>query len=696
MKRFLCLALCAAFLTGLTGCGNASKKTDDAEAPPSSTGAATGAAGATGATGAGTPEAFVPPPSDSTAGYRELYSSEYTTLNYLSTSNAYELKAAAKSVDGLTEYDAYGVVKPALAENWFTNADNTIWTFKIRQGVKWVDYQGGEAGEVTAQDWVDAAEYVNNAHNNSGLQYMFNGIVKNAEKYFDQTAQILEAENAVAEGEAASVEEYYQAHEINAADFISFEAVGVKALDPYTLEYTMESPCPFFISVLAYASYLPAYGPFLAAQGDNFGIDNETILYNGAYILSEFEPNVKHVFTANLAYWELDKVYIPKLTYIYNADDLTIGPSMFQKGELEQAYLGADILDNWLDDPAAKDLVRPSKLNISYSYFYAFNFEPRFDAQYEPDNWKIAVNNENFRQALLHGLDRMKALAVQDPYNTATLLNNTITPATFTAGAGKDFTQYDSIKPLSEGDSFNETLALQYRDKAREELTAAGAVFPVKILMPYNPSISNWDKECQIVEQQLTNLLGADFIQIIVEAGPSTGFLGAVRRSGAYAMMKCNWGADYADPQTWTEPFASGNSYNFMYTDPNKMLGEIPVNNKTQETQDLMAEYYRLLDAAKAHTSDIAARYAAFAEAEAFLIQHAIVIPFSVDTYGYVASYVDPFSEMHAPYGLSPYNFKGVQLLSKPMNIDEFNAANAKWQSEWAIAQAAAQASANP
>ena len=65
-----------------------------------------------------------------------------------------------------------------------------------------------------------------------------------------------------------------------------------------------------------------------------------------------------------------------------------------------------------------------------------------------------------------------------------------------------------------------------------EELTAEGATFPVKVLMPYNPSSTNWDKECQVVEQQLEGLLGSDYIDVIVEAGPSTGFLSEVRRGG--------------------------------------------------------------------------------------------------------------------------------------------------------------------
>ena len=259
----------------------------------------------------------------------------------------------------------------------------------------------------------------------------------------------------------------------------------------------------------------------------------------------------------------------------------------------------------------------------------------------------------------------------------------------FRSGAGKDYTEYDRLADISERDSFDEAKAKEYAEKARAELTEAGATFPIKVLMPYNPVVPNWDQECQVVEQQIEGVLGSDFIDIIVEAGPSTGFLGAVRRSGKYALMKCNWGADYADPQTWTDPFdysrsgAGGNTYNFMYTDAQKMLLEQPVTNKSEETQSIVAEYYTLLDAAKAITTDEAARYEAFAKAEAYLIDHALVVPYSVDFYyGYVADMLNPYDKQFAPFGLAPQRYKGRQLLEKPMNQQEFLAARDAWMDE--------------
>lgn len=629
---------------------------------------------------------------DSTGGvvYRQLYAQEFTTFDYIATGSANELRVLANVIDGLVDYDEYGIVQPGLAESWEHNADKSVWTFKLRKGVKWVDQNGKAVADVTAHDWVVSAERASNAYIDSGTQYMLGDIIVGAQDYYDQTLEMLKAENAVLDGKAATVEDYYKENDIDPSAFMTFDEVGVKALDDYTLEYTTDGPCPFFLSVLSYSTYLPINGKFLEQQGESFGLSNENLLYNGAYIINEYEPQVKRTLTKNPLYWDKGNVTIDRLEYTYNADKTTIEPAMFQKGEIDKAEIGADILDEWMKNDATKDLVHPSPVLIAYSYFFGFNFEPRFDSQYEPENWMKAVNNENFRQALKAGLDRVKSLTLRDPYNPQSLLNNTVTPKTFAVGAGKDFTEYAPISQISSTDSFNETKAKEYKELAVKELTAGGATFPVKVLMPYNPSTLNWDKECQVVEQQMEALLGTDFIDIIVEAGPSTGFLSEVRRSGKHAFMKLNWGADYADPQTWTDPFSRTSTYTFMYTNPDKVVSDIPVTNKSPETQKLVEEYYSLVDAAKATTNDDAARYEAFAKAEAFLIGHAFIVPYSVDTDEYLADIRDPFSGQFAPYGLPPFKFKGVRLLEKSMNADEFNAAYAQWKENWKQAQMSA------
>ena len=132
---------------------------------------------------------------DGSAVYRTLYSAEVETMNYLTTTTANNLEIPANVVDTLIEYDCYGVVQPALAESWEHNDDYTEWTFHIRQGVKWVDKDGNEVAEVTAQDWVDAAHYILDAKNDSGSEYNFEvAQVTNAAAYYEYTAYQLALE----------------------------------------------------------------------------------------------------------------------------------------------------------------------------------------------------------------------------------------------------------------------------------------------------------------------------------------------------------------------------------------------------------------------------------------------------------------------------------------------------------------------
>ena len=286
--------------------------------------------------------------------FRRLYGSEVETLNYLYTSNTNDYEMCANMVDCLVEYDQYGVMQPALAESWEHNDDYTEWTFHIRQGVKWMDAEGNEVADVTANDWVSAARWVNDAANNSSNQYMYNGIVKNAEAYFNYTAYLLESEN----GTRTTDDE---GNPIEPVAEVSFDDVGVKAVDDYTLVYTMEAPCTYFPTVLSYTTYMPVYGPFLEEMGDSFGVDNYSVLYNGAYIMTQFEPQNQRILTKNETYWDKDNVFIDEIQYLYNTSATQLGPESFIRGEVDWAQIDASILSAWLEDPERQNMVSPSR-----------------------------------------------------------------------------------------------------------------------------------------------------------------------------------------------------------------------------------------------------------------------------------------------------------------------------------------------
>lgn len=583
--------------------------------------------------------------------FRTLYSGEVTTLNYLTTATTNDFALSANVIDTLVEYDKYGIVQPCIAESWSVSDDGLVWTFNLRQNATWVTYQGEYVANVTANDFVAAAKYILTESNASSTADVFYSVVAGAEDYYNSTVP-------AAEGEAAK-------------EPVDFATVGIKALDDYTLEYTLVEPCPYFESMLTYVCFMPVYAPFLEEKGEAFGVADgpDSILYCGAYLLSEFKPQEKRVLSKNEANWDADNIFITNIEYIYNKEASTIGAEMYRRGEIDSASIDATTASEWLSNPESASLIRPVRQTGFYSYFYTFNFDAQFDEAYEPANWLLAANNEAFRKSIYYGLDRVKAMLITEPDNPESIMFNTVTPPDYVNVNGIDYTQLDALKDITNlySATFNEATALEYKAQAVAELTEAGATFPIKILMKYNPSTTGWDSECLVVEQQLEALLGTDFIDIIVEAGPSTGFLSEVRRSGNYALLKCNWGPDYADPQTYTDPFKVDNTYNFMDKGANP---------------DDMAEYYALTDAAKAITVDIKARYDAFAEAEAYLINKAYIVPFGYGNGGYTASRIDPFTTQFAPFGISNERFKGSKMLEAPMDTDAYFDAYDAWTEE--------------
>ncbi len=658
-KRLLSLLLALTMVLSLAACGG------------SDTPAATEAAEAPAATQE--PAAAV----TEDAIYRTLYAGEVTTLNYLTTGQTNELTIAANVVDCLVEYDAYGNVEPALAESWEQNEDATVWTFKIRQGVNWVDKDGKVVAPVTAHDWVSSARYACDANNDSSTFYTMSGVIAGADAYYDWAAYQMALPTAVDGTDDAGnavkliTNEDGEQEVLEAVEEATLDGIGVKALDDYTLEFTLEAPLPYFLSMVSFGPYMPVNGEFLASCGDKFGTSNEYLLYNGAFILSTFQPQQQRILTKNPEYWDKENVFLDAIQQTYNAEASSIAVTMYQSGEVDQASISSDLLTAMMADPATAELIHPSRSDTSYSYWYLFNFDPNFDAQYEPENWKLAVNNENFRKAIVTAFNRMPALATNDRMDPTSMKNNTITPNGFCA-ASKDYTYYGDLAAYTDGDNFDAAKAAEYKAAAIEELTAAGATFPVKMLMCFNPSTTNWAQECQVVEQNIESVLGTDFVDIIVEAGPDTGFLGAIRRSGKYAFMKCNWGADYADPQTWTDPFADDSSYSFIY------------KSEDETTKALYAEYLDLVAAAKAITNDLDARYEAFAMAEAFLLDHAFAQPIHISSRSYQMCNLNVFEGQYASFGMASLRYKDQHLYDSSMSLAQFQEAYADWQAKLA------------
>ena len=624
------------------------------------------------------------------ATYTVLYARQPATLNYLICSADPDLYHGTHCVDTLVEYDSRGKIREGLATSWEWDADTLTWTFHLRDE-NWVDYTGAVLGPVTAQDFVDALAYLLDPDYASGTASLVTPYVAGAEDYYNYRVWRNNANNGtVAEDGTTYTIDDAGTVTVTAADgstttcpAVDFSSVGVAAVDEHTLTYTLNYDFPGFLSLLNYAPFEPAYGPMLAELGDQFCTSAETACNCGAFYLAEYTPLESWVMKKNPENYDKDNVYIDTIRYIYNQEALISGPEMVRRGEIDQATISSDILDSWLADDTTKDMVSMDRPETGKSYFYFFNFLPYahqfsnwnttgVDAQYQPDNWAKAVNSTNFRKAFLYAINPAVTLAVTAPEGYENYKLHTITPPSFCADSkGVDYTECGALAKVT--DHFNEATAKQYRDAAVQELTAAGATFPIKVQYPYNPAVVDWDKQCQVFKQQVEGVLndGFDFVDIIITQGPSDNFLNAVRRAGAYEFMSYYWGADYSDPETEVYPFYQeagdrGTCYAFLRTGVEDGI-------ITGETADYVMTYMDMVEKAKAITADLDARYAAFADAEAYLIENALVIPLSLPVPPYIATRLNLWEGQYAPTGFSSNRLKGIHILDHYVSMDEYN-----------------------
>lgn len=628
--------------------------------------------------------------------YRSLYSSEVTTMNYLVSGATYELVVGANTIDSLVENDTYGNILPCGAESWEVSEDGLTWTFHLRAGQYWYDADGNQKDPVTANDYVAAARYVCDSAMDCANSYLMDGWIVNASELLNYTAALLA--NPVEQGTEVGEEQdlvvdangiIYEGSDWNKetekydtwteVPAVTPEDLGVEAVDDLTLVYHMVKARPYFLTALQFGTYWPAPASLLAELGENYGLDNYSMWFNGAYLLSEFKPNEKRVYTKNENNWDAEHIYIERIEQTCNTEATTLAPELFLRGEIDYADIGSDIVADWLSDPEKSQMISSSRVIGDYSYFFGFNFEPKFDAEYEPENWAIAVNNENFRKAVFHGINRDEYLAAKYPGDDPSIHKiNTVTPKGFSVNEGKDYVFYGGLAKYTEGESFDPELAVQFRDAAKAELEAAGCKFPIKVPVNYNTSSTTWANCTVVLEQQLEELLGADFIDIIVVPYSGSSFLKETRRNGNYALQELNWGADFMDPETWADPFDHENSYNFFC---NETLEQDGINQytKTEETAALIDQYFELVAAAREETGDMNARYEAFAAAESFYIDHAIVVPGFISGGSYQATKLNAFEGQYAMMGQSSSRYKGQHVYKTAMSQDMFDAQYAEW-----------------
>ena len=121
----------------------------------------------------------------------KVSSSELATFNLLNSETSADTQYLTNIWDGLLEVNNYGELVPCIAEEWSTEDGGLTWTFNLRDNATWVDVNGNEMAQVTAQDFLTGMEWVLNFYkNDSANTSMPMEMIEGAEEYYEYTKSL--------------------------------------------------------------------------------------------------------------------------------------------------------------------------------------------------------------------------------------------------------------------------------------------------------------------------------------------------------------------------------------------------------------------------------------------------------------------------------------------------------------------------
>ena len=496
LKKVLALVLSAALVvSAFAGCGG---KSSSSTTSTESTTASESSAESTESTASGdsTPAAsgdataiFTPKTVDAAKTISLNAGMEPTGLNTLTSTYAIEFSLFKHMYENLVTLDDDDNTVPGAAESWDYDEDTLTYTFHLRKDGVWTN-----GDPVTAKDFEFAWSQALNPDVASDYAY-FLYFIKNAEKYFN--------------GEVA------------------WDEVGVKVVDDYTLEVTMEQPTPYALFLFSFGTLAPINQRFYEAVGaDLYSTEAQYFCTNGPFALTEWSHNDKIVMQKNDAWHGAADVEVEEIDWKI-ITDANAALSSFLAGDLDMVGLGTGEL---IKQAEAAGATIQSYTDGTSFYIY-FNNNDQY------------LSNVNLRRALFNAIDEQKEID--------TVWQNDNEPMTsFTAPgvSATDGTSFAGKVGELYAPSRDQEKAKEYLATALSELGCTVDELSAHLSIDCGDSATSI-AEASFYQEQWRQVLGIEVTvnSMITKQGSQN------RKTGNYVMSITGWGPDYNDPNTFLD-----------------------------------------------------------------------------------------------------------------------------------------------
>ncbi|SIP92675.1 oligopeptide transport system substrate-binding protein [Aeromonas sp. RU39B] len=452
--------------------------------------------------------------------------SEPATLDPAKTEGTVESNVQRDLFEGLVTTGPKGEIRPAVAESWDTK-DSKVFTFHLRKDAKW-----SNGDPVTAHDFVFAFRRV--VDPKTGSPY----------SWYLETPGVVNAHEII-NGKAKP------------------EDLGVKAVDDYTFEVTLEKPLSYFVSMMAHTTVYPEPQKVIEKFGDKW-TQPGNMVSNGAYTLKEWVVNEKIVLERNKQYWDDGKTVINKVTYLpiqsQNAD-----MNRYLAGEVDMTY------ETPIEHFKRLKKERPNEVRVTGyvgTYYYEFNTK------------KKPFDDVRVRTALSYAIDR-----------------NVIADKVMGQGQTPGYTLVpdfmDGFKPAVP--EWAKLTQAQRDAKAKEELAAAGygPGHPLKFELLYNTSENH--KKVAVAVASMWKKLGVE-VSLVNQEWKT--YL-QTKSSGNFDVARAGWIADYNEASSMLDLKQTTHGNNDgKYSNPefDKLMADSRSKTDSVERNKIYAQAEAILD----------------------------------------------------------------------------------------------------